>query len=79
MAYVYLVSQNDIGKHWSFDKLEVAVLVEYLGASDVGWHKVGGKLNAVERESECVGEGVDHEGLCKARHSHQQAVPSSED
>ena len=76
---VDFVGKDDIGKDRALDKLELAVFVEYLGASDVGGHEVGGELDTAEREAEGFRKGVYHQRLGQTRNADKQAVPTRED
>ena len=50
------------------------VLLDHLGARDVGGHEVGGELDAVEPEVQRVGQRRDDEGLGQPRNAHQEDV-----
>ena len=54
------------------------VLLDHLGAGDVGGHQVGRELDAAELERQGVGQRADHQRLGQPRHAHQQAVPAGE-
>ena len=70
--------------HGPWTNLEFAfagdgVLLEDLGAGDVGGHEVGRELDAIELEVDGAGEGLDHEGLGESRDADHEAVASGED
>ena len=54
------------------------VLLDHLGAGDVGRHQVGRELDAAELQRQRVGQRADHQRLGQARHADQQAVPAGE-
>ncbi len=54
------------------------ILFDDLGAGDVGRHEVGRELNAIEREIERLGDGLDHERLGESRHADEQRVSARE-
>ncbi len=55
------------------------ILLEDVGAGDVGGHQVGGELDAVELEVEHLGQRRDQRGLRQPGHAHQQAVAAREE
>ena len=55
-----------------------AVLLDDLGAGDVGRHQVGRELNAAEVERQALGQRRDHQRLGQARHAFQDAVAAAE-
>ena len=55
------------------------VLLDDLGAGDVARHQVGGELDAVERQVQRLGDGLDHQRLGQAGHADQQGVAAGED
>ena len=57
----------------------VAILLDDLGAEDVGRHQVGRELDAVELEVDGLGELLDQQRLRQAGHAAQQAVPAGEE
>ena len=73
---VDLVGEDDVGEQRAFHKLELARLVEDLGADDVAGHQVRGELDAVEAETEGLGDGVDEERFGETRNAHKQNVPA---
>ena len=75
---VDLVGEHYVGKHGAAHETELAVLVEDFAAGDVGRHKVGGELYAVEGESEGLRQGVYHKGLRQSGNANQQAVAVGE-
>ena len=54
------------------------VLLDHLGAGDVGGHQVGRELDAAELQRQRVGQRADHQRLGQPRHADQQAVPAGE-
>jgi len=56
-----------------------AVLLNHLGAGDVGWHEVRGELNAAEAQVHRVGDGADHQRLGQPGHADEQAVAAGQD
>ena len=55
------------------------VLVEDLGAGDVGRHQVRRELDALEAQVEDLGERADQQRLGQAGHAGQQAVAAGEE
>ena len=55
------------------------LLVEDLGAGDVGRHQIGRELDALEVEIEDVGERLDEQRLRQAGHAGDQAVAAGEE
>ena len=55
------------------------VVLDHLGAGDVGRHQVRGELDSVEAQRERLGEGADHEGLRETRDSDEETVPAGEE
>ena len=81
---VDLVGEDDVGEHRALDELELAragrpVLLDDLGAGDVGGHQVGRELDAAEVERQASGQRRDHQRLGEAGHADQQAVAAGED
>ena len=56
-----------------------ALIVQNLGAGDVGRHQVGRELNALEAEIEDLGERLDEQRLRQPGHAGQQAVAAGEE
>ena len=56
-----------------------AVLLEHVGAGDVGGHQVGRELDAVEGEVEHLGQGGDEQRLGQPGHAHEEAVAAGEE
>jgi hypothetical protein len=56
-----------------------AVLVQDLGAGDVGRHQIGRELNPLEAEIQDAGERLDEQRLGKAGHARDQAVAAGEE
>jgi hypothetical protein len=54
------------------------ILVDDVGAGDVGRHQVGRELDAVELQVEHARHRVDEQRLGKARHADDQAVAADE-
>ena len=60
------------GRYW---KVEFArAFVNDLGADDITGHEVGGELNALEADTENIGDGLHEKGLCQAGNSDEEAV-----
>ena len=55
-----------------------AVLLDHLGAGDVGRHQVGRELDAAEVERQALGQRRDHQRLGQAGHAFQDAVAPAE-
>ena len=55
-----------------------AILLDDLGAEDVGRHQVGRELDAVEPQVDRLGELLDEQRLGQPGHAAQQAVPAGE-
>ena len=55
------------------------VLLDHLGAEDVGRHQVRRELDAVEFQVHAFGERLDEEGLRQPRDPAQQAVAASKE
>ena len=55
-----------------------SILLDHLGAQDVGRHQVGRELNAVELQMDGFRQLLDDQRLREARHAAQQAVPAGE-
>jgi hypothetical protein len=80
---VDLVGEHQVGEHRTADEPEGAppgrvILLEDLGAGDVGGHEIRGELDPVEAEVEGLGEGRDEERLGEAGHADEQAVAARE-
>jgi hypothetical protein len=80
---VDLVGQDQVGEHRALDEPERAptgrvILLEDLGAGDVGRHEVGRELDALERQVQGFGQGRDEQGLGQAGDPDEQAVPARE-
>ncbi len=56
----------------------LGVVLQHVGAGDVGGHQVGRELNPPERQLQNVGDRADQQRLRQARHADQQAVPPAE-
>ena len=56
-----------------------AVLLDDLGAGDVGRHQVGRELDAAERQVQRAAERADHQRLGQPRHAFQQAMAAAEE
>ncbi len=50
------------------------LLIEDLGAKNVGWEEVDRELDAAKIEVKSLGDGVDEEGLCQTGHAFQKKV-----
>ena len=55
-----------------------AVLLDDLGAGDVGRHQVGRELDAAEVQRQALGQGADHQRLGQAGHAFEDAVAPAE-
>ena len=55
------------------------VVVEHLGAGDVGRHQVRRELDPLEAQVEDLGQGADQQRLGQAGHAGQQAVAAGEE
>ena len=78
-----LVGEHHIGKQWPLQKAYLPraggpVLLEHIGADDVGRHEVGSELDAAEGEIQAAGERADQERFGQPRHPLQQAVAAAE-
>ncbi len=79
---VDLVRQDDLREDRPLHEPQPAaalVLVEDLGAGDVGRHQVRRELDALEVEVEDVGERLDEQRLGEARHAGDEAVAAGEE
>ena len=81
---VDLVRQYDVGEDGAADEAEllavgVGVLLEDLGAGDVGRHQVRGELNASEAQVQRPRQGADQQGLGEPGNPDQQAVAAGEE
>ena len=56
-----------------------AILLDHLGADDVGRHQVGRELDAVELEVDRLRERLDQQRLGEAGHAAQQHVAAGEE
>ena len=55
-----------------------AVLLDDVGAGDVGGHQVGRELDAAERQIQRAGQRADQQRLGQPRHAFEHAVPAAE-
>ncbi len=55
----------------------LGVVLQDVGAGDVGRHQVGRELDALEREVQDLRDGADEQRLGQARHADEQAVPAA--
>ena len=55
------------------------VVLDDLGAGDVGRHQVGRELDALEGQVERLGQRADHERLGQPGHADEQGVAAAED
>ena len=79
-----LVGEHDVGEHRPAHEPKAAlaggeILLDDLGAGDVGGHQVGRELNPVEGEVERLGNRLDHHRLGESRHADQERVTTRED
>ena len=61
---VDFVGEDDVGEDRAFDEFEFTLsadsgFLDDVGAGNVGWHEVGGELDAGEAEVEGFGDGGD--------------------
>ncbi len=56
-----------------------ALLVQYLGSRDIRGHQIRRELNALERQIQYLGDGLDEERLGEAGHAGDQAMPTGEE
>src|SRR5207247_7830964 len=80
---VDLVGEDDVGEERALQELKLAlsrraVLLDDLGARDVGRHQVGGELDAAEVEREALGQRRDHERLRQTGDAFEDAVTAAE-
>ena len=77
------VGQQDVGEDRAFDKSELAfalrVFLEDVRTRDVGWHQVGGELDAFEIHVQDLGQRGHHQRFGEAWHAFEQAVTFGED
>ena len=79
---VDLVGQDDLREDRPFHEPQTPaalLLVENLGAGDVGRHQVGRELNALEVEIEDVGQGLDEQRLRQAGHAGDEAMAAGKE
>jgi hypothetical protein len=78
---VDLVGQNQMVKNRPGKKTHAPpahVVLEDVGAGDVGWKEVRRELHPAERQSERLGKGCDEQRLRKARHPDEECMPASQ-
>ena len=80
---VHLVGQHDVREDRPAHEAEDAaaggaILLQHVGAGDVGRHQVGRELDPPERQRQRVGQRLDEQRLGQARHADEQAVPARE-
>jgi hypothetical protein len=80
---VDLVGEQDVGEDRPTDEDGHAlaggvVLLDDVGAGDVGGHQVGRELDALEGERHQAGQRVDHERLGQAGHALEQVMAAGE-
>ena len=80
---VDLVGQDHVAEQRPFEEAEIAgpraaVLLDHVGAGDVGRHEVRRELDAAEAEVQRPAERADHQRLGQARHAFQQAMSAAE-
>ena len=74
---VDFIREQEIGEHGprSITEFHAAlVLVDDLGAEDVGRHQVGGELDALEIHAQHPRDGLHQQRLGQSRHADEQAV-----
>ena len=81
---VDFVGQDHVAEQRPFEEAEIAdpraaILLDHVGAGDVGRHQVRRELNAAEAEIQRPAERADHERLGQARHAFQQAMAAAEE
>jgi hypothetical protein len=81
---VDFVGEEDIGEDrtWREHHLPASgrrILLDDVGAGDVGWHQVGRELNPGEFEIDNSRERVDEQRLREPRHTDDQAVTADEE
>ena len=54
--------------------MKIPLLVHRFRAHDIRRHQIGRELDAVERQIQRVGNGLNQQGFGQAGHAHQQAV-----
>ena len=80
---VDLVGEQQVGEHRALHEAEDvpagrAVLVQHLGAGDVGRHQVGRELNAAEAEVHHLGERPHEQRLRKTGDASEERMPARE-
>ena len=79
---VDLVGQDDLredGARHEAQRSMSGLLVEHLGARDVGWHEVRRELDALEREVEYLRDRLDEQRLGEPRDAGDQTVSAGEE
>ena len=81
---VDLVGEQEVGEHRPAHEFKGAaaglrVLLEYLGARDVGGHEVRGELDALELQVQDAREAREQERLGQARDPDEEAMPGGEE
>jgi hypothetical protein len=76
---VDFVREKHLGKDGALLKHKISaasdwVLLQNVGAGDVGWHEVRCELNASEAQLHGEGEGANYGGFGEARNAFEQAV-----
>ena len=62
---VDFVGEDDVGKQWPLYKFELPRLIENFRTDNVARHQVWGELDAIEAQTEGLGDGVDEKGLAR--------------
>jgi hypothetical protein len=78
---VDLVGEQDLREDRSLDEAQAAVavvLVQDLGAGDVGRHEIRRELDPLERQVQDFRERLDEEGLGEPRDARDEAVAAGE-
>jgi hypothetical protein len=80
---VDLVGEDDVGEDRAANETDDpfaggAILLDHLGAEDVGRHQVGRELDAVEAQVHGIGERLDQQRLRQPGNAAQQAMPAGE-
>ena len=75
---VDFVGHQQLGEDRPLDEAEGAAAAiaffEHFGAQDVGWHQVGGELDALAFHAQHDAQGLDQLGLGEARHADQKQM-----
>ena len=80
---VDFVGQDHVAEQRAFEEAEIAraraaILLDHVGARDVGRHEVGGELDAAEGQVQRTAERADHQRFRQSRHAFEQTMPAAE-